>query len=222
MKSNTIFITAKEWFESTSLKNPITSMDHKLEQIFPDCYSVDYDTKLLATKVATEEEKQSPFYNDYREQFGTKDIYALDATVMDTAAKNILLNGLDQDQFLHIAPKLKDTAEIIYFFKCPRIHDLSILSQFTKLKCVHIYWNNTLESLWDMKGNKQLKAISFVAISKLSRIEALNQSYVEYVCIDSSDNDGRAKKALFDASIFAQMPYLKHLSLTYSDLKIDY
>lgn len=222
MKSNTIFITAKEWFESTSLKNPITSMDRKLEQFFPDCYSVDYDTKLLATKVATKEEKQSPFYNDYREQFGTKDIYALDATVMDTAAKNILLNGFNQGQFLHIAPKLKDTAEIIYFFKCPRIYDLSVLSQFAKLKCVHIYWNNSLESLWDMTGNKQLKVISCITISKLSKIEALKQSHVEYICLDSSDNDGHKKNALFDVSVFEHMTHLKHLSLIYSDCKIDY
>ena len=30
MKNNTIFITAKEWFESTSLKNPIIGMDLSL------------------------------------------------------------------------------------------------------------------------------------------------------------------------------------------------
>lgn len=222
MKSNSIFITAKDWFESTSLRNPISSLDHKLELFFPDCYIVDYDTKLLATKVPTKEERQFPFYNDYREQFGTKGIHALDTAVMDTAAKNIFLNGFNQDQFIYIAPKIKDTAEIIYFFKCPRIYDLSVLSQFTKLKCVHIYWNNSLESLWDMTDNRQLKVISFITISKLSRIEALKQSFVEYVCFDSSDNNGHAKNALFDVSIFPQMPYLKHLSLTYSDHKTDY
>ena len=222
MKNNTIFITAREWFESTSLKNPIIGTDHKLSQFFPDCYSVEYDTKLLATKVATKEEKQSPFYNDYREKFGTNDIHILDAAIMDCDARYVFLTGFNQEQFLYIAPKLKETAEIIYFFKCPAIYDLSALSQFAKLKCVHIYWNNSIESLWDMTGNEQLKVISFVAISKLSRIEVLKQSCVEYVCFDSSDNDGRAKKALFDVSIFAQMPYLKHLSLTYSDHKIDY
>ena len=222
MKNNTIFITAKEWFESTSLKNPIIGMDHKLSQFFPDCYSVDYDTKLLATKVATKEERQSPFYDDYRERFGTNDIHIFDAAIMDRDARYVFLNGLNQEQFLHIVPKLKDTAEIIYFFKCPRINDLSVLSQFAKLKCVHIYWNNSLESLWDMTGNKHLKVISCVAISKLSNMEALKQSCVEYVCFDSSDNDGRTKKALFDVSTFAQMPYLKHLSLRCSDHKIDY
>ena len=222
MKSNSIFITARDWFESGSLKNPVSGLDHKLEQFFPDCYSADYDTKLLATREATKEEKQAPFYNDYREQFGTKDIHSLDMAVMDTDAKNIFLNGFNQDQLLYIAPKLKDTAEIIYFFKCPKIHDLSILSQFTKLKCVHIYWNNSLESLWDMTGNTQLKVISCIAISKLTNIEALKNSHVEYICLDSSDNTGHTKKMLFDASVFDQMTSLKHLSLVFSDCKIDY
>lgn len=222
MKSSPIYITAKDWFESTSLRNPITSMDHRLERFFPDCYSVDYDTKMLATKVAAKEEKQSPFYNNYREQFGSKDIQILDAAVLDSEAKKIFLNGFNQDQFLYIAPKLKDTAEIIYFFKCPQIYDLSVLSQFTKLKCVHIYWNNSLEGFWDMTGNKQLKVISCVMISKLRKIDALKESYVEYICLDSSDNNGHKKKALFDVSVFEQMTSLKHLSLHYTDCKIDY
>lgn len=218
MKSKAIFITAKEWFESTSLRNPITSMDHKLEQLFPDCYSVNYDTKLLATKEA----KLSPLYDDHLTQFGIEDIHALDEAIVNCGARYVFLNGFSQEQFSHIVPKIKDTVEILYFFKCPHIHDLSALSQFPKLRCVHIYWNNTLESLWDMTGNKQLKVISFVAISKLSKIEALKQSSVEYVCLDSSDNDDHTKKALFDASVFNQMLSLEHLTLTYSDHKIDY
>ena len=63
MKSRSVFITATEWFESTSLRNPIICMDHKLEQVFPVYYTVNYDTKLLATKAATKNEKKSPFYN---------------------------------------------------------------------------------------------------------------------------------------------------------------
>lgn len=222
MKNNSIFITAKEWFESTSLKNPVTSMDRKLERFFPDCYSVSYDTKLLATKAATAEEKQSPFYNDYRERFGAEDIYALDTALTDCERKYVFLNGFNQEQFQHIAPKLRDTAEIVYLFKCPKIYDLSAFAQFTKLRCVHIYWNNSLESLWNMTGNKQLKVISCIMISKLARIETLKQSHVEYVCFDSSDNNGQAKAALFDISVFEHMPYLKHLSLTYSDRKTNH
>ena len=222
MERHSVFITAMEWFESTSLKNPIICLDHKLEQVFPDYYSVNYDTKLLATTTATTEEKQAPFYNDYRERYGNGDIHILDEAIMGTDKRYVFLNGFNQDQFMHIAPKLKNTVEILYFFKCPKICDLSVLSQFVKLKCVHIYWNNSLESLWDMTGNTELKVLSCIMVSGLSNIEALKTSCLEYVCLDSSDNNGRQKKALFDASVFEQMKYLKHLVLMYSDYNIDY
>lgn len=222
MKNDFIFITDKAWFESTTLRNPVASLDHRLEAHFPEFYSVYYDIKLLATKPLTKKEEQFIFHNDFRNEFGTKDHHALDAAIIDADAKNVFLNGFNQKHFLHIAPGLKDTAEVIYFFKCPQIHDLSVLSQFTRLKCVHIYWNNALESLWDMRNNKQLKVISCTTISKLRKIEMLKNSSVEYVCLDSSDNYGHKKNALFDITVFDQMPHLKHLSLIYADYEINY
>ena len=219
MKAKSIFITSPDCFEGTSLRNPITTLDHTLKLHFPDYYSVNYDTKLLADKEATATEKQLPFYNDYRERFGSSDISVLDAAI--TEGRSIFLNGFNQEQFLYIAPKLRETAEIIYFFKCPKIYDLSALSQFPNLKCVHIYWNNSLERLWDMSGNKALQVLSFVTITKLRNVAALKESYVEYVHLDSSDNSGHAKKSLFDPSVFQDIPHLKHLSLVYSDLKVD-
>ena len=209
MKSKPIYITAKEWFESTAQKNPILTLDITLKQFFPDFYRVSYDTKLLATRADVNK--------DYCNRFGTTNLLALDAAIADSDARYIFLNGFNQNQFSHIAPLIKDTAEILYFFKCPRISDLSILSQFPKLKCVHIYWNNSLESLWDMTGNPHLKVLSFQMISKLRHIEALKDSTVEYICFDSTDNSGNKKKALFDASTFSKMPHLKHLSLVYSE-----
>ncbi len=118
---------------------------------------------------------------------------------------------------MHIAPKIKDTAEVIYFFKCPKIKDLSILSKFKNLKCVHIFWNNSLESLWKMKDNKHLKVISFEAISKLKNIETLRDSSVEYIHLDSSDNNGNRKPVFFDPIFFEQMQHIKHISLRYKD-----
>ena len=137
MKSRSIFITSPDCFESTSLRNPVRTLDHTLKLHFPDYYRVNYDTKLLADKEATATEKQFPFYNDYRERFGSPDISVLDAAI--TEGRSIFLNGFNQEQFLYIAPRLRETAEIIYFFKCPKIYDLSALSQFANLKCVHIY-----------------------------------------------------------------------------------
>ena len=214
MKQNYIYITSKEWFEETPLKNPILSLDHNLEQIYPQFYNIEYDLKILATKPTTAEEKEFSGYNDYREKYGKSDISAIDIAVSSNASKNIFLNGFNQNQFEYIAPLIKETTEILYLFKCPKIKDLSLLSTFKNLKCVHIYWNNSLDTLWDMKNNSALMALSFEYITKLSNIEALDKSRIEYINFNSSDNLGKKKKLDVDKSVFEKMKTLKHLFLT--------
>lgn len=221
MKNRKIYITNKEWFESGSLRNPIVSLDHNLEKLFPDFYCLDYDTKLLVTNPPSSFEKESSIYNDYREEYGTSDIQALDIAIKQSCAKNIFLNGFDQKHFDYIAPFIKDTAEVICFFKCPKIKDLSVLSQFQNLKCVHIYHNNSLTNLWDMTNNIQLKVLSFTMVSKLINIGSLKDSHVEYIHLDSMDNSGNKKPALFDTQTFEQMPKLQFLSLNFSNCKIE-
>lgn len=221
MKNRHVYITSKAWFENTSLKDPIITPDHKLEAHAPEFYRIHYDTKLLVTKKPSQSERAPLIYDDHRKLFETDDISALDTAIHHSDAKNIFLNGFDQAHFLYIAPKIQDSAEVIYFFKCPKIHDLSALSRFPKLRCVHIFWNNALESLWDMTNNERLRIISFTSISRLSRIGTLGSSSVEYVCLDSSDNYGRKRPILFDASVFDQMQELKHLTLRFSDCDID-
>lgn len=217
MNGKCSYIFDVEWFENTALKNPICTSDHKLGEYFPEFYSLHYDVRMLAAKSSTTEEKSSPFYNDYRERYGVRVLSDFDKVFGDKPKKYVFLNGFTQNQFVQIVPKIKDTAEVIYFFKCPRIKDLSALSQFTNLKCVHIFWNNSLESLWEMKNNKHLKVISFAAISKLKSIETLKDSAVEYIYLDSSDNNGNRKPALFDLKVFEQMQNLKHIFLGYKD-----
>lgn len=221
MKREKIFITDTEWFESGSLRNPIVSLDHNLEKHFPDFYCLNYDTKLLATNPPSSYETESPTYNSYREKYGTSDIRTLATTIKQSSAKNIFLNGFNQEHFEYIAPLIKDTAEVIYFFKCSKISNLSALSQFLNLKCVHIFHNNSLTSLWDMSNSLQLKVLSFTMISKLNNIEALKHSYIEYIHLDSMDNNGHRKPALFDIRTFEQIPKLKHLSLQFTNCETE-
>ena len=220
MKNDYYYISDPKWFDDTSLKNPIQH-DHTLETYFPEFYAPNYDTRLLASPSPSLEEKTFPFYNDYRERYGSTDIQSLHNALVNSNPKCVFLNGFNQKQFLFIAPKIKDTAEVIYFFKCPQIKDLSVLSQFKNLKCVHIFWNSSLETLWDMKDNRQLKVISFDAITKLRNIESLRDSSVEYLRFDSSDNSGNTKPILFDPSVLDQMPQLKHISLVYTGYCIE-
>lgn len=220
MKNKKILITDKAWFESTSLKNPLPTYDHELKKYFPTFYSLDYDTKLLATNPPTKKEKEFFIHNDYRERYGTCDLSALDSEILKTGAKNIFLNGFTQELFEYIVPLIKDTAEVIYFFKCPKIANLSVLSQFSNLKCVHIFYNNSLTELWDMKDNTKLNVISFTHITKLSSIEELKHSFVEYVHIDSMDNYGRTKPALFEVPELEEMPHVRYLSINFTRCKI--
>lgn len=203
------------------MKNPIRTHDYALETNFPEFCVLHYDIKFVASPAPSPEEKTFWFYNDYRERYGSTDIQSLHDALENSNPKCVFLNGFNQKQFLFIASKIKDTAEVIYFFKCPRIKDLSVLSQFKNLKCVHIFWNNSLETLWDMRDNKQLKAISFDCITKLRNIESLRDSSVEYIRFDSSDNSGNTKPILFDPSIFDQMRQIKHISLVYTGCRIN-
>ena len=79
----------KEWFEETPLKNPVLSLDHNLEQIYPQFYNIEYDLKILATKPATAEKKEFSGYNDYREKYGKSDVLAIDIAVSSNTSKNV-------------------------------------------------------------------------------------------------------------------------------------
>lgn len=220
MANRFCYISAAEWFDSTVFQNPICTLDSALQQYFPKFYSLHYDVRLLVTKAASAEEQNASFYNDYRERYGSASISSFDE-IISQKAKSVFLNGFNQEQFLYIAPFIKDTAEIIYLFKCPKIKDLSALSQFTNLRCVHIFWNHSLESLWDMTENKKLQVISCNAISKLKNIETLRNSCVEYLHLDSADNCGNRRPILFDPAVLDQMRQLKHVSLVYKDCCVD-
>ncbi len=208
-----VYITSNEWFETTSLKNPICVLEHNLDKIYPEYYSVDYDLKIVATKPATPQEKVFAGYNDYREKYGQADISAVGDAVENSTAKSLFLNGFNQKQFEYIAPLIKDTAEILYLFKCNKICDLSMLSEFHKLKCVFIYGNSALERLWNMHQNDELKILSFVYVTKLQYIDTLTDSGLEYFSYDSSDNCGNKREILFDESVFQRIKTLKHLYL---------
>ena len=215
MKNKSIYLIDSEYFDSSPLHNPIRMCDCNIANIYPDLYEMDYDLKILSTKSPTESEKSMPFYNDYRDKYGIPDISAIDQAVNISISKNVFLNGFDQKEFDYIVPMISDSTEILYLFKCPEISDLSALSKFKKLKGLFVFYNNSLQSLWNMKQNHTLKIISFVYVTKLQKIDSLLNSSVEYINFDSSDNYGKKKDILFDKKVFAQIPTLKHLLLTY-------
>lgn len=223
MKNKYLFITNEKWFEDTRFKNPIHLFDHKLEKYYPEFYNANYDLRLLATELPTKKEREFFIYNDCRDEYGESDISVLKVAAENSNSRNVFLNGFHQEHFEYLAPYIKDSTEILYLFKCQRIKDLSLLSEFKNLKCVHIQWNNSLECLWDMKRNKNLSVISFVQVSKIRNVSPLLNSNVEYVALDSMDNSGNKKECLIeDLEVFNKIPNLKHLNLCYIKVSVDY
>lgn len=214
--SKKIYIYNDEWFESTMLCNPFMSLDHKLEDLYPNYYSVYYDCRLLLT-----EETESQI-DSFKKIYETKDINEMLDYVMKKNPQMVLLNGFDQKHFDIIIDYIKNV-KILYLFKCNRIKDLSKLSSCLNLECLHIDWNNKLESLWDMTNNKKLKVLSFERISKLTNISKLENSSLEYITFDSR-NILRQTKYEFngDLDVFKKMKSLKHLKLYYKNIHIDY
>lgn len=223
MKTKYLFITNGNCFEDTIFSNPIHLFDHKIENYYPEFYKVNYDLRLLAIKEPTKEEREFFVYNNYPDKYGDSDISVLKVAAENSNSKNIFLNGFRQEHFEYLVPYIKDTAEILYLFKCEKIKDLSFLSEFKNLKCIHIQWNNALECLWNMKKNKDLSVISFVNVSKIRDVSLLLNSNVEYIALDSMDNSGNKKDCLIeDLEVFNKMPNLKHLTLCYKKVNIDY
>lgn len=217
-----LYLTDRSWFEAGAHKDPVNVLDHKLESIYPEFYSLNYDLKLLVSKEATKEEKESPFYNDLIEKLGSFDISCFDNAVKESDSRSVLLIGFTQEIFEYLIPLIHETVEVLYLFKCPKINDLALLSECRKLKCLHIFWNNSLENLWDMKENRGLKVLSFLSVMKLKSIATLEKSCVEYITLDSSDNTGNKKELLFAPDIFDHLPCLRHLRLVYKNINIDY
>lgn len=206
-----IYITDPRCFGDSSF----SFSDVELEAVYPAYGDLTYDLKLVVTTPPMAEEKRAPFYNNYREVYGHADIAVLGAATANNSCKNILLNGFRQEHLDYIAPYIRDKVEVLYLFKCPKIKDLSALAEMKHLKCLRIFWNTSLETLWDMRKNEALKIISFHMVSKLNNIEPLIDSKVEYVCLDSMDNNGNMKPMLFDRAVLEKAPTIQHLILRY-------
>lgn len=197
----------------------------RLSDKYPQYENLIYDLNFVAKKPMTSMEKSilsELFPADSLEEDVSPDINVLRDAAEKSVARKVFLNGFRQEHFDYIAPFIKDKVEVLYLFKCPKIKDLSALSEFSRLECVLMTWNNSLESLWDMRNNKELRALSFENISKLAHIETLKDSNLEYVSFDSIDNSSNRKQMLFDRSVFDEMPNLKHLRLVYSRVFVDY
>jgi hypothetical protein len=74
-----------------------------------------------------------------------------------------------------------------------------------------------------MEGNKKLKVLSFDVITKLQNVDDLKKSTVEYLCLNGESPSGYKVDFLVeDKSVFQKIPNLKHLTLNFKKLWVDY
>ncbi len=222
MKNKYLYIVDKKYMNRGVMHNPILFNDEKLEKYYPELLELNYDVKLLVTKDERQWfRKNHPDMNEYQEKYGNEDISIFDKTIKKSLCKNVFLNGFHLEHLEYIAPLIKDNCEVLYLFKCPKINDLKVLKEFSKLKVLYIFWNNTLETL--PVFNETLEVISFNFVTKLKDVSNLVSTNIKYINIDSRDSIGNRKELLIeDITVFDRIKSLEHLKLEFKKYKVDY
>lgn len=222
MGKKRVYITNRAYFENTGAgKRRVLDEAPKLEALAPHLFETECDLFLGAYNEATKEERDAPFYNNFRERYGSEDIAALLNAAKQSKPKRLYLAGLCQSEWEALAPILQDNVKELYLFKCSDISNLSLLKGFQKLEVVALYHNRRLTHLWEMHQNERLKFLSFTYVTKLECIDPLTKSQVEYVNFDSADNYGNKQAATFDRSFFENAKTIKHLFLNYKGLSVS-
>lgn len=91
-------------------------------------------------------------------------------------AFGISLIAVDQKFFESIITKYGKKFSVICFTKCPLISNLSALEDIDHLEYVTYYWNQRLESLWDLSKNPNLKGLSFDDFTRLHHLKDIPKS----------------------------------------------
>jgi hypothetical protein len=80
-------------------------------------------------------------------------IIGLDGIADYPEATHICLAGLRQQDFNAFISRFGRQFEVIHFWKCPYINDLSPLESLTSVKYITYFWNQKATRFWDMSKN---------------------------------------------------------------------
>lgn len=103
--------------------------------------------------------------------------YALDLARIGSNldASALRISGLDQGSFEELVSEYADRFTAIYFWKCPRIRDLSALEDLPHLELVSIFWNQRAERLWDLRKTPRLRGLRLYDFTRLHDLDDLAQ-----------------------------------------------
>lgn len=130
-------------------------------------------------------------------------------------SSNLILTGFSQEHIEAILPYIKDIAQSLYLFKCPRLVSFDFMAECKKLEFVEIYWNQKATSLWNVKNNSKLHTLIIDSCNKLSDFSHLMYSSIYHLeiwgcnCLSSFT----PKIKIDDLSIFQTIPNLEVLRL---------
>lgn len=91
-------------------------------------------------------------------------------------ATHICLAGLRQKDFEEFIGRFGRQFEVIHFWKCPHIADLTPLEYLPDIRFITYFWNQRAERLWDMSRNPRFVGFDFDNFTRLHSLEDLASS----------------------------------------------
>jgi hypothetical protein len=99
-------------------------------------------------------------------------------------ARSIAIAGLRQDDFERFISDFAHQFEIIHFWKCPYVSDLSSLGTLRSVKYITYFWNQRSERLWDMVGNNSLMGLEFECFTRMHILnDIISALYLKELCL---------------------------------------
>jgi hypothetical protein len=116
----------------------------------------------------------------------------------------LVISGLDQSMFETLVTRFGHRLTAMYFWKCPRIADLSPLEDLTSLTHLAFYWNQRAVRLWNFGATPRLRGLQF---EDFTRVHALDD-----LAAASSLEELRFGDKVWTKSVFASLAPLQSLS----------
>ncbi|HEY9028655.1 MAG TPA: hypothetical protein VIP05_30475, partial [Burkholderiaceae bacterium] len=88
-------------------------------------------------------------------------------------AVDLVISGLDQASFEALVTRYGQRFRGIYFFKCPRVADLSALSTLDRVTHLAFFWNQKATRLWDFRGTASLRGLHFDDFKRMNDLSQL-------------------------------------------------
>lgn len=142
---------------------------------------------------------------------GRMQLHEIDALKNYPEAEILTVSGLDQAGFEYLIRNYGQQFRVLQFFKNKLVEDWSLLGTLPGLEYVYYFFNQRIESLWDMTNNKKLKGISIMDFSRLKTISGIEKAEnLEYFSLGNAVWD----KCVVDSYRFFADTNVRYLSFS--------